>query len=258
MPELPLYVLWLPTLLLVMARVAGMVLVGPIFAHAAVPMKLRIFVAVVLGFAVVGRMGGPLPAPPVWADLVGRVFIELLIGATIGFAARLILAGVELGAFHVGQQMGVSLADVFNPISLPSSGVIRRLFGIIAIAVFLAIGAHRVLIQALLETFDTMPMTVLPPPSAILTMVVGLLGASFSLALRIAAAVLITMLLASVAMGLLQKTIPQWGLLSVGLPIRTLVSLAVLAISLAALAPLMEDSVRLTIEQLSVVATAAE
>ena len=73
--------------------------------------------------------------------------------------------------------------------------------------------------------------------------VVGLLGASFALALKVAAPVLVAMLLATVAMGMLQKTMPQCNLLSTHLPIHTLVGLTVLAASLGVLLPLMQQAI---------------
>ena len=67
-----------------------------------------------------------------------------------------------------------------------------------------------------------------------------MLGASFVLALKVAAPVLIAMLVAMVALGMLHRTMPQCNLLSMGLPVRAMLGLLVVACSLGVLAPLVE------------------
>ncbi|MCK4602241.1 MAG: flagellar biosynthetic protein FliR, partial [Phycisphaerae bacterium] len=109
----------------------------------------------------------------------------------------------------------------------------------LAIVIFLAIGGHRVLIAAVLKTFDTVPVMSLSAGGAILKMIVALLGTSFALALKVAAPAIVALLLATVAMGLLQKTMPQFNLFSTGLPIRALLGLLALAAALAYLPALL-------------------
>jgi len=79
----------------------------------------------------------------------------------------------------------------------------------------------------------------------------SLMGAAFLLALKIAAPVLIAMLLATVALGLLQKTMPECNILSTGLPARVLIGLVVLAAGIGVAAGLLEACVGVVGEQLS-------
>lgn len=240
MDALEQYVTWLPTLLLVIVRVAGIFLVAPVLSHAAVPRKLRLFMGVVISLAVVGRIARPIPLPNNLIDLVVGLGCELLLGVAIGYAARLIFVGVELGAFHISQQLGTGLAEVFSPAADASPGVLRRLFDILAVVLFLAIGGHRMLISALLGTFKAVPPLGFAPGRGLLDAMAGLLAASFILALKVAAPVLIALLLAAVALGMLQKTLPQCNILSTGFPIRAMLGLLVLAAGLAVLPALVE------------------
>lgn len=240
MPETEAITTWAPTLLLVTFRVAGIMLTAPVLAHSAVPVKLRVLISAAMGLAVVSRLARPVALPTGAFDVVMGLGCELLIGAGIGFAARLIFAGVEVGALQVSQQMGLALADVVNPLKEDSPSAIRGLFRLLAVVAFLAVGGHRALIGGLLESFHTVPPLGFTPPGAMVEVIVGLLGASFVLALKVAAPVLIAMLLATVALGLLQRAVPQCNLLSIGLPVRVLLGLVVIAASLAAVAPLVE------------------
>ena len=55
--------IWAPTLALVIARVAGMFAVAPVFGHSAVPVRLRIGMAVVVSLAVAGSLASPVAVP---------------------------------------------------------------------------------------------------------------------------------------------------------------------------------------------------
>ena len=235
--------LWAPTLLLVTVRVAGMVAFAPVFGHSAVPVPVRVLVSVAMGLAVVSRLAGPVAVPDRALELIAAVGGEFLIGAAIGYAARMIFTGVELGAFHVSTQMGLSMADVIDPSRSDAPGATVGLYRMLAVVVFLAVGGHRALVGGLMGTFQSVPPLRLASVGGLLDMVVAMLAASFVLALKLAAPVLVAMLLATVALGLLHRTLPQLNLLSIGLPVRVLVGLVLVAASLAAVGPLVDVAV---------------
>lgn len=238
------------TLILVAARVGGICLVAPVFSAAVVPIRLRLAMAVVMATALAALVP-PVSVPPNALALGLAVARELAVGATIGYAARLIFTGVELGAFHIGQQMGFSLSESFRGAGGEATGAVRPLMWLVAMMVFLAVGGHREVIMALRKSFRLVPLASFAPGGSLAAMVTALLGVSFTLALKVAAPVLVAMLLVAVALGLLQRTMPQYNTLSVGLPIRIMVAMVVLAVSLAALGPLMEKAIEITFARLT-------
>jgi flagellar biosynthetic protein FliR len=232
--------MWLPTLLLATLRVAGMVAFAPVLGDAAVPIKVRVILSAAMGLGAVGRLAQPVPLPPGALDLLLVLGCEFLLGAVIGYTARLIFTGVQLGAFHVGSQMGLALGEVANPLSGEAASAVGGLFRLLAVVIFLAIGGHRALVGGLMQTFRVVPPAGFAPADGLIGPVVAMLAASFVLALKVAAPVLIALLVATVALGLLHKTVPQCNLLSIGLPVRAMLGLLVLAASLGVLAPLIE------------------
>ncbi len=246
MDSLTEYTIWLPTLALVIVRVLGVFLVAPVFGEAVVPWKVRGFMSVAIALAVVARIAEPVALPTHWIPMVLGLGAELMLGTAIGYVARVVFAGVELGALHIGQQMGLGLAEVYSPAGAATSGIVRRLFQLLAVVLFLAIGGHRMLIGAVLGTFQAIPPMGFAPSDALLGMVASLLGASFLLALKVAAPVLLAMLLATVALGMLQRTLPQCNILSTGLPARAVVGLLAMAGGLAVMPTLVESAWNLT------------
>src|SRR6056297_1155430 len=116
--------IWIPTLLLLAARIAGLLMTAPVLSHPVVPKRLRIFLSLVMALAAVGRLAGPVPAVG-GAELVFALATELAIGATIGFALSLMLAGVEVAAVQISQQLGFGLAEVYNATAGEGAGIVR-------------------------------------------------------------------------------------------------------------------------------------
>lgn len=242
MTEYMAQVIWLPTLAMVIARAMGIFLVAPVFSHAAVPVRLRVLMAVVIGLAATAQIARPVELAGE-VDFVLGLVLELAVGALIGYAAVVIFAAVELGASYISQQMGLGMADVIDPLRETSGDSIRNFYNLLAVVVFLAIGGHRVMIASLLGSFQTVPLAGLALGMGAIKMVAALLAASFVLALKVAAPVLAAMLLATAAMALLARALPQCNFLTTGLPARAILGLVVLAVAVASVVPLMQSAV---------------
>jgi len=236
---------WAATLLLVTARVGGIFIVAPVFSTSVLPVKLRVGMALVFALGLRACVAPAAVPADAWA-LAAGVGCELAIGATIGYVARLVFVGVQLGAAHVGHQMGLSLAELYRGADEQGPATLRRFLGLLAIVVFLAVGGHREMIFALRRTFTVVPLAGFAPAEGMLAMVVAVLGASFVLALKIAAPVLITLLLVTVALGIVQRTVGQLNMFTVGIPVRLIVGLIVLALTLSVFAGLVEQAVAAT------------
>ncbi len=241
-------------LLLAGARVGGMLVVAPVLGNRALPARLRVFISLVIALAVVGRVAQPAAMPAGTLALSLAIVLEAAIGMAIGYAARLIFVGVELGAFHISQQMGISLAETIDPLTQEPDDPVRSLYRITALVIFLAIGGHCVLISSLLGTFESVPLLggVSGGAAQILKSVTGLLAASFVLAIKVALPALAALLMATVAMAILGRTVPQMNLFSVGLPLRALVGMLALSAALAYLPAAMDAAWRMWMRNMEV------
>lgn len=219
---------WSLTVLLAACRCVGVVCTAPPSGHPAVPVRVRLMLGLVLAVAVAGRLESPVAVAGLGA-LLGAVVMELLLGVVIGFAARVVLLAAELAAELAAQQMGIALADALVPGQAGAGGAMRGLFGVLAVTVFVTFGGAEALAEGLLGSFTMLPPGGPGEGAVLLRTAVGMLGASFSLGLKLAGPMLTAMLLATVAMGCLQRAMPQCTIFSVGLPVRAMLGLVVLA-----------------------------
>ncbi len=231
-------VLW--AWLLAAARLGGLAMVAPALGERAVPRRLRAFIAVALALAIPARGLGGATVPDGLLPAVGMLALEAALGVAMGYGVRLLLVGLQLAAVHVAQQSGLGLAESYNPLGAETPISLRRFYQLLGLVVFLGIGGHRWMLEGVYGSFQALPPGAagLPGP-AVASLAAALLGLSFSVALKVAAPVLVALLVVSAAVGILQRTAPQFHVLSVTMPVRTVVGLLVAATSLTILAPLL-------------------
>ncbi len=232
----------IPPALLVIFRIGGLMIFGPLLASAIIPPRVKLYLALMLGLAaypaVSAQVSFDMPSTiNVWT-LAPLVFVELLLGAAIGLMATLPLVSVQVGGLIMGQQMGLGFARIFNPAAQVEENVIGQVLFLVTMAGFIMIGGLESMFLAVLNSFEHVPPPALGGFGAdlgMLSLMVGLLTAAFELALRVAAPLLALIFLQTIAMGFIAKTVPQVNILSLGFPIRILAGLAIIALGLAIL-----------------------
>jgi len=218
--------------LLVLARLSGLVLAAPIFGHLLVPMRVRAGFVGVLALALAPVVGGPAVEASVPWGLAGLVAMEAAIGVLIGFVAQLVFAGVQLGGQVAGLQVGFGIASLIDPGTQASTTVIAQWQQLAALLVFLVLDVHHVVLRALLDSFRVAPVGHVVLSGALLEGMIAQAASLFTVGVRIAAPVLVTLLLVNGTLGVLARTIPQLNVFAVGFPVNVGVGLLVLGASL--------------------------
>jgi flagellar biosynthetic protein FliR len=218
--------------LLVLARLGGLVLAAPVFGHALVPVRVRAALAGVLAVVLTPAITPAHPLPTTLWGLAGAAAVETALGALIGFVAQLVFAGVALGGQLAGIQMGFGLANLVDPSTHAQVTIIAEWEQFVALVVFLVLDVHHLLLQAVLASFRVAPPGGVVLAGAGLQTVFDIAGDVFGVGVRIAAPVLIVLLMTNAALGVLARTIPQLNVFVVGFSVNVGVGLVVLGASL--------------------------
>lgn len=237
---------------LILGRVGALVMTAPLFGTQTLPMQVRGLLAVALSLLVM-----PLHAtqtlPSAWNLLdFGRLMVnEVLIGLLLGVGVTILLSGVQLAGHLVSQLSGLSLADVFDPAMEEQASVFTQLLYFLTLAMFVALGGHRLVMQALLETFVWAPPGRAELGDNYIEAVVTLLTQSFRLGIRAAAPLMASLLLATLLLGLIGRALPQLNVLVLGFGVNSLLTLAMLFVTVGAVAWTFQEPLTATLEVLS-------
>ena len=121
---------------------------------------------------------------------------QLLAGAALGFAMRLVFVAVDMAGELAGLQMGLGFASFFDPQNAASTPLVAQFLNLFATLVFLALDGHLLLLSALADSFRALPVGVAAPAGGLLRALIEWSAVIFrgglSLALPVIAALLIT------------------------------------------------------------------
>lgn len=208
--------------LLVLFRVMGLFAFVPVFSNAAIPVNIK----ALMGLAITVCIFPIIPKQPVPSDLIGitiAIMGELSIGLLLGTTTNLVFTGMQLGAHMLSQQMGLSMAAVYDPMFDEQSTAIEQIAFWLTFAAFLAIGGHREIINALVYSYKAVPMGTGIPAQTMLETAMASVHAAFRTAMQVGVPALAAFFLATLGIGFVARTMPQINLMSTGIYLNLLI-----------------------------------
>ncbi len=244
---------------LVLARVSGLVMTAPIYGTTEVPMRVRALLAMAISLVILpSQWGTPLTDPGTTLNYLVLVGSELVIGLCLGMGITILFSGIQLAGQMIGRIGGLMLADVFDPAVGTSVPLFSRLLFLVTMAVFVLIGGHRMVMAGLLDTFTTIPLGGTTSPAmldeqlfeSLVKAFTHLLTQSFVLGIRAAAPVVASLLLSTLVMGLIGRTLPQLNILAVGFGMNSMLTFGTLGLVMGTAALVFQEQVEPAIEVL--------
>jgi len=168
---------------------------------------------------------------------------EMLVGFIIGLFFTILFIAVRIGGNVVGYQIGLIIANVFDPESNSQTSLLGEFWYVIAVLIFLAIDGHHAIISALSDSYQLVPIGVFNFTGPAGEQLIRISAYAFTIAIKLAAPVMITLFLTEVALGVVARTVPQMNIFIVGIPIKIGIGFLVLAAALPIFRYMIEKTV---------------
>ncbi len=241
---------WLAAFFWPFFRIMALVASAPLFGARGIPAATKISTAFLLTILVAPLLP---PMPSVQAVSAQGLLIltqQLMIGYAMGLTMRLAFSAMEMAGHIMGLQMGLGFATFFSPQTASQVPILGQFLGVMAMLLFLAFNGHLMVISALVESFNTLPIGA----SAAFAnwKALALAGGNiFSWGLLLSMPVLAALMLTNVALAVLTRAAPQLNIFAVGFPITLAIGFIVLAFSLPYFVPLFGGMVDHSVQLLS-------
>ena len=225
---------------LVAARVTIVIQLVPYLGGKAVPQTVKIALTVAITTMIY---------PAIWAQgvqelaaldsplaITALLIKEVLLGFVFGFVASLVFEALRIAGQLIdvsrGQTQNMSMAPQLPERISASANLLYQLH----IVIFLLLGGHRIFLTALIHSFVAIPPHAFPAlgqGAAPLVLGIVRLGAdAITLGVALALPVIAALLLTDIALAMINKAAPQIQVFFLGMPIKALVGIAVVLLSL--------------------------
>ncbi len=149
---------WIAAWLWPFVRIGACLMVAPVFGAGSVPPRMRLVLAGALTLMVAPLI--PQPQVPMFSAQGVIVTVQqLLIGVAIGFVLQIVFDALAMGGQLLANTMGLSFAFNVDPLRGTGAPVVGQFYTLIATLTFLALNGHLAIVQALIEGFNTLPVS---------------------------------------------------------------------------------------------------
>ncbi|OQX86241.1 MAG: flagellar biosynthetic protein FliR [Candidatus Latescibacteria bacterium 4484_7] len=219
---------------LVLVRISTIVFILPVFGANLVPAPWKIAFSLVL--SVVAFLIVPPPDGFYFEATTQNLFVsaarEALLGLLIGITTGLIFSAVLLGGQVIGTQMGLAISNVFDPQHQANVSVVASFYYLLATVLFLSVNGHHLVLYGIRDSFVFFPAGRFSLPMDGMMGLVNLSSKVFVVAVQLASALMVMLLLVSISLGIISRTVPQMNIFIIGFPLQLLVGLFGLVITI--------------------------
>ncbi len=217
---------------LVLGRMAGLFSAIPLFGGKGVPTRIKIVLIFSMSLVFFPVVRVYLTAVPEDVLSLGLLVArEVLVGLSLGLLSQVIFSAVEFCGQFIGMQMGFTTASLFDPTMGTQVSVLSVLENLLATLLFMSLGMHHLFLRAIMESYQLIPLGAWHVSGELLTFVVATTGGIFTLAIKLAAPLMASLLAATVSLGVMARIFPQMNIFMMSFPLNIGLGFIVLGIT---------------------------
>lgn len=238
---------------LIGARIAGMVFSMPMLSFG-MPLRFRALIVFAITIVVMPNVTtaadrglSQIAAP----DIAISIAREAIFGMLIGAVVQLLATGIQLAGELIAIAAGLQMAQSADPSSGESVPEISRLLGMLIVAVLFAAGGHRMLIDALLHSFQSVPPLSFAIDIQTTNVLIDQLSVGVESGLRVAAPILGCVMLSNLVVALISRSVPQLNVLAIGLNLNVMAVLVITSLTIGSAGIIFQTELARAISRLS-------
>ncbi|KVT60483.1 type III secretion system protein [Burkholderia ubonensis] len=221
-------------LLYVMPRLLPIMFVVPVFNEQIVTGLVRNGIAVVIAAFVAPTIdAAQVAALPflMWCLLVAK---EAMVGMLLAGAFSAVLFAIQGVGYLIDFQTGSGSAAFFDPMGGHEGGPTSGFLNFVAIALFVTAGGLQVLVQLFAQSYAWWPIGSLGPDfsSVLQTFVVRQTDSIFAWMVKLAAPVVIVLVLVELGIGLVGRAVPQLNIFVFAQPVKSVLAMLMMMLFL--------------------------
>jgi flagellar biosynthetic protein FliR len=219
--------LWWPSL-----RIGGFIMAAPVASEMTIPSRVKLIFGLSLAFL----LAPMAPSPANLSIFSGAGLLtavqEILIGIGIGLVMALAFEALTFAGQTVSMTMGLGFSTLVDPVHGNNVTVLGQIFMIVGTLMYLSLNAHLMLLGALANSFQTLPIGAANIDKDFLMAIASWGARIFETGLLVSLPIVISLVIVNMALGVITRAAPQLNLFGIGFTITLLSGFFVLTVGL--------------------------
>lgn len=229
---------WLTAFMWPLMRIGAMLSAAPVFGARMVPVKVRVSLALVLALAMAPLVSADMPSVEPFSGEGLLISVQqVVIGLAMGFTLQLVFSAIVMAAQSIAMSMGLGFATAVDPQNGVQVPVLAQYYLTLATLIFLALNGHLLILQLLVDSFETLPVGAGGLTQADFGALAAWGSRMFAGAVLIALTAMASLLLINLAFGVMSRAAPQLNIFGVGFPVMMGTGFIVIMLSLPGITP---------------------
>lgn len=218
---------WLSQIVWSLLRVAGFVMVVPIFGNQLVSPRIKMAMSLAIAIPIASMLA-PMPRLDEFGlGMMLDVILQLFSGIGLGFATMIFFQLFVVAGQFIGMQMGLGFAAMVDPGNGVQVTALSQFFLMLVTLTFLAVNGHLVLLDVLITGFKTFPAGLSIEKADMALAIAGLGGWMFVGGVLVALPAVVSLLVVNLAFGVMSRSAPQLNVFSLGFPFSLVFGLVI-------------------------------
>lgn len=216
--------------LLVLIRVSGIFLISPFFSSQNIPNTIKIGFSFILSILI--SLSYDFTNTPEGFTFIAAIFKELTVGLIIGFISYMFFTIFYIMGQLIDMKIGFGMVNVMDPQHKVQVPLMGNFYYILAFLILFSINGHHIIINAVVDSYKFIPIGKFTFREDIAFSLINVLSKTFITGFKLAMPIIAIVFLIDLLLGILARTIPQMNVFVVGMPLKILVGLLIVSISM--------------------------
>jgi flagellar biosynthetic protein FliR len=230
---------WMLAVFFTAIRLGVVLVMTPIFSSLTGLVTVRVLLTLALSALLVQGLGPHLAPPPLeLGPLLLAALAELAVGLILAFGVFAAFGAFSVAGKILDIQSGFGMGNVYDPVTRAGAPLFATMLNLVAVAVFFGMDAHHALLRGIAFSLQQAP-----PGGGFRLLdteaVIRQFGLMFSLGVALIIPVMLGLLLTETGLAVVSRVLPQMNVFVVGVPVKIVVGLALFAMTIGTLQPVM-------------------
>jgi flagellar biosynthetic protein FliR len=226
---------WVGALLWPFIRIGAMLIAAPLFGAGAVTVRIRLGLAFMLAVLVAPLIPTPPAVEPLSFNGLMIAVQQVLIGVVLGFLIQMVFSALNQAGENIARSMGLGFASMVDPQQGVQVPALSSYLVMMTTLMFVALGGHIALIELTLVSFHTLPISPDGLTREDFWNLVNWGSVMYMYSLLVALPAVTSLLVVSIALGVISKAAPQLNIFAVGFPVKIMLGFILLILTLPVL-----------------------